>query len=104
MGRIMSSRMVLLVRRIIKVPKFTKGVKKKEIANQKPQSEAGRNPRIRELDYNVEPNEVKELDTRLKSQNKKWAPLSFGKSTLENKISGSIDNEAKRTNGLNIFK
>lgn len=80
---------------------FQEGVKEKVIAHHKPQSEAGRGPQSRKLDYTVESNEVEELDARLKSQDKKWSPTSQGQSTVDDEISGSLDSEAMQTSGLN---
>ena len=41
------------------------------------------------------------MDAGLKSQNKKWSPKSQGQSTINDEISGSLDNEAMHASGLN---
>lgn len=76
-------------------------VKEKEVTKQKPQSEVERITLTRKLDYNFEPNGAEELDTRVKSQNYKWSQLPHGQSTLDDEISGGLDNGAKYKNGLN---
>lgn len=79
-------------------------VKEKEVTKQKPQSEAERINLTRKLDYNFEPNEAEELDTRVKSQDSKWLQLPHGQSTLDDEIFGGLNNGAKYKNGLNKFQ
>lgn len=83
---------------------YQEGVKWKEVADQMPRSGAERNSPSRTMDCNVESNELKESDTRLEAQDKRWSPLSQGQFTLDDEISGSLDSKARHVYGRNIFR
>ena len=80
------------------------GVKEKEVAEQKSQSEAGRSGPSRTLDYDIESNEVEDSDARPSPQKSSYSQLPHKQLTFEDKTPASLDSEGKHANLFNGFQ